>query len=185
MTFDFDPHLRVELTEHCRREILGHCVRKLTGKYLEGEAREKKAFGLLAGRVGPAVIILEKCLPLKLNARDREPFHSFMNTIMATHASPSETPLPARGWVADPDELARLRSDCQADGMVIAGTYHMHRVGWQQDPSRDTPTKLDAILGAKSRSLMLIVSMVDPSRPIMRAYYEGNPDLELPLETLP
>ncbi len=57
----------------------------------------------------------------------------------------------------------------------------MHRVSWKHDQERDTPTRLDTILGKGSRMFMFIVSMVNPDEPVVRAYFEGNHDLEVPI----
>jgi hypothetical protein len=57
----------------------------------------------------------------------------------------------------------------------------MHRVAWPDDPLRDTPTTLDTVLAADSRMLLFIVSMVTPEQPTIRAFYEGNPDREIPI----
>jgi len=48
-------------------------------------------------------------------------------------------------------------------------------------PGRDTPTTLDAVLARESEMLMFIVSMVKPERPIIRAFYEGIKEQELPV----
>ena len=57
----------------------------------------------------------------------------------------------------------------------------MHRVGWAHDVKRDTPTILDAVLARNSEMIMFIISTVDPEKPVMRAFYEGISDKEIPL----
>ncbi|EIP4193611.1 hypothetical protein LR989_005384, partial [Salmonella enterica] len=51
---------------------------------------------------------------------------------------------------------------------------------------RDTPTKVDEILGKDSKTLMFIISMVVPNKPIIRAFYEGdiNKEIEVIIETI-
>ena len=55
----------------------------------------------------------------------------------------------------------------------------MHRVGWEHDRKRDTPTKLDAVLAKDSGLVMFIISMVEPAYPIIRAFYEGVKEMEI------
>ena len=86
-----------------------------------------------------------------------------------------------RAWVADPAESRRILMEFARKGMELVGTYHMHRVGWESDPLRDTPTKLDTVLAEDSEVLLVIVSTVDPERPIVRAFYDGIPDQEVPI----
>ena len=107
-----------------------------------------------------------------------------MNRMMAEHAIPSETPLEKRGWVADQEELAKAVADFSKKGLSLIGSYHMHRVAWEHDQIRDTPTTLDTILGRGSRLIMLIISMVDPDKPLIRAFVEGNSEEEIPIEII-
>lgn len=169
------------LADEERRRIIDHCRRKLNEAYLETEAGEQKAYGLVAGRCEGGVATVIRCAPLLKNARANDRFKPLMDQAMQEFAVPSITPLDRRGWVADPDELSALVREFTASGLRLIGTYHMHRVAWEHDPIRDTPTELDTILGAKSRLIMFIVSMVDPARPIIRAFYEGRPDTEIPV----
>jgi hypothetical protein len=98
---------------------------------------------------------------------------------MAEHAIPSETPLEKRGWVAEPQEFLKIIRLLQKNNMILLGAYHMHRVAWPDDPLRDTPTDLDTVLAAGSRMLIFIISMVKADQPVMRAFYEGRPDMEI------
>jgi hypothetical protein len=84
-----------------------------------------------------------------------------------------------RGWVAEPQELLQIIRLMQKDNLVLLGAYHMHRVAWPDDPLRDTPTGLDSVLAAGSRMLIFIISMVKADQPVMRAFYEGRPDMEI------
>lgn len=172
----------IQLTSVCRATMLNHCFRKLGGKnYLDGEDQDRKAFGLLGGRVNERVIEISSCYPLLRNARQSDTHKVYMDEMMLIHATPSETPLTERGWVADSKELTGVLKSCRELDLVLAGTYHMHRVAWPNDRIRDTPTTLDEILGSGSRLLMFIISMVDPSAPLLRAFYEGSLDYELPI----
>lgn len=173
------PPLR--LAAACRAAMLEHCRRKLAGSYLPGEDRNRKAFGLLAGTRSPGGLVVSRCFPLLANARHHDCHRDYMNRMMDEHAIPSETPLAKRGWVADPEELAGVVKTCRQDNLLLLGSYHMHRVAWEHDRLRDTPTSLDTILGRDSRLIMLIVSMVDPDQPRIRAFDEGKIEREYPI----
>ena len=164
--------------------MINHCQRKLAGNYLENENRNLKAFGLLGGEKSAGMITIKAVYTLLRNARSSEPHRQFMDKVMDEHAIPSETPLHKRGWVADPEELALALHKFKAEGLSLVGSYHMHRVAWEQDSIRDTPTTLDTILGRDSRMLMFIISMVDPEKPIIRAFAEGSADREIPIDII-
>lgn len=181
MDLDSTQNVTIEFSQGCWEEIISHCRRKLNGKFIDGESAEKKAFGLIAGNKEDSRILVKHCFALKKNARYQAPYSEYMNKILAQHAIPSKTKLDKRGWVADPQELADVTRKCQEQGLIILGAYHMHRVAWQHDPTRDTPTELDGILAAGSRMIMFIISMVDPEKPLMRAFYEGDIGREIPI----
>ena len=182
-------HAKIEIKEGSRiifpkdhlHSLYDHCRRKLTENYLDQESRERKAFGLIAGCPEGQDLVVAQCLPLMNNARQLEPYREFMDGIMTQHAIPSETPLSKRGWVADPEELLEKTRNIQEADQLLLGTYHMHRVAWPEDPLRDRPTTLDTILGAESNMLMFIISMVKSDEPLIRAFYEGKPDKEIPI----
>lgn len=174
-----NSYTRLSLAEEFRLAIIDHCRRKLHGVFLEGEAREKKAYGLLGGISSESSARVTDCRPLLKNARHLEPFKSIMDRSMEAFAVPSVTPLDKRGWVAEPRELLDILKFFRQQGRKLVGTYHMHRVSWPHDPLRDKPTVLDTELGAGTGLVMLIISMVTPERPILRAFYEGNPEAEL------
>jgi len=168
-----DTHNIIYLPEACRSILLEHCRRKLNDIYLPDEPREKKAYGIIAGNKTAEGILVRKCFPLCRNVRSQKPYKDYIDKVMEKHAIPSETPLSGRGWVADPGELQDVIVECRRDNITLIGSYHMHRVPWEHDQDRDTPTQLDGILGAQSRMIMFIISMVKPDRPVMRAFYEG------------
>lgn len=177
----FDSGTRVILPLDSRRIIVDHCHQALAA-HREGRVEKSKAFGLLFGSVADQVITVADCFPLEHNVRSKPPFKEYIDRMMAEHAIPSVTPLEKRGWVADPAELfARIR-ECRSRGRDLIGTYHMHRVGWENDRTRDTPTKLDAVLASESGLLMFIISMVDPDRPIIRAFVEGMMEREIAIQ---
>jgi hypothetical protein len=173
--------IQLILPKRHRQTILDHCHRKLSGRFLAEEEQNRKAYGLLAGETGAELITVKACLPLLKNARSTEPHRGFMDRMMQEHAIESETPLAKRGWVADPAELTGAVSQFKTQGLSLIGSYHMHRVAWERDKDRDTPTTLDTILGKDSRLIMMIISMVDPNRPTIRAFYEGREDREIPI----
>lgn len=166
-----------------KQHLIDHCQRKLAEQFLDNEAAEKKAYGLVAGRCVDGELSVIRCAPLLKNARTNGRFKPLMDQAMHEFAVPSITPMDRRGWVADPEELLSLVKEFNREGLRLIGTYHMHRVAWQHDPLRDTPTRLDTILGAKSRLVMFIISMVDPTRPIIRAFYEGHPEMEITISS--
>ena len=172
---------KIELPESLWQEVKLHCQRKLRGEYLPGETKVKRAYGLLAGRLEDDVAIVEKLFFFKKNARMKEPLKSYMDDIMERFAVPSKTPLSKRGWITDPAELRECYHECDIKGLCALGTYHMHVVPWDHDPTRDTPTRLDTVLAEKSRLYCFIVSLVDADNPIIRAYYEGNKEKEVPI----
>ncbi len=179
MEFEPDSDIKIILPQKEYQAIIDHCRNNLPGTNSRKEFRAKKAFGLLAGEKAGNTITVKYCFPLDKNARFNESYKNFMDKIMAEHAIPSETPFAKRGWVADPEELHEKIVQCHNMDLTMIGTYHMHRVAWKHDSLRDTPTELDVILAKKSRMLMFIVSMVDPEKPIIRAFYEGILDFEV------
>jgi len=181
MDLDSTLDVTIELPQACWKEIISHCRRKLNGKFIGDESAEMKAFGLVSGNKQDSKIIVKRCFALKKNARYQKPYSEYMNKILAQHAIPSETDLDKRGWVADPQELMVVIRECQEQGLIILGAYHMHRVAWQHDATRDTPTELDRLLATESRMIMFVVSMVDPEKPLMRAFYEGILEQEIPI----
>ncbi len=172
---------RIILPASLRQRITDHCRRKLSGRFLAEEEQNRKAYGLLAGEADGELITVKACLPLLKNARSIEPHRGFMDRMMQEHAIESETPLAKRGWVADPVELTGAVSKFKAQSLSLIGSYHMHRVAWDHDKDRDTPTTLDTVLGKDSRLIMMIISMVDPNQPTIRAFYEGREDREIPI----
>ena len=159
--------------------LLGHCLRKLRAEYHEGETSERKAYGLVGGSLEQDVLTVRRIAPLKKNVRALAPYKSHMDDILGRFAIPSETPLDKRAWVADPGETRRILREFTRAGMDLVGTYHMHRVGWENDPLRDTPTELDTVLAEDSEAFLFVVSMVHPEKPIVRTFYEGIPDQEV------
>jgi hypothetical protein len=174
-----DPKSRIIFPVRHYQAVLEHCKRKLAENYLEGESPERKAFGLLGGRKSGANFMVERCFPLLKNARHLSPYDKHMDEIMAEYAIPSETPLARRGWIAEPEELLEKIKLMQQSNQSLLGAYHMHRVAWPDDPLRDTPTTLDTVLAADSGMFIFIISMVTVDQPILRAFYEGRPDMEV------
>lgn len=173
---------RIILPETVRQAILTHC--RLPVEQMGAETAGtpgSKAFGLLCGTTSEQCIAVADCLPLRKNARSRSPFKEHMDKVMEQYAIPSVTPLHRRGWVADPAELAEKMKECRQRRQTLLGTYHVHRVPWDHDPVRDTPTRLDTVLAQESRLVMFIVSMVNPERPVIRAFYEGVREAEIPI----
>ena len=160
------------------RSLIGHGLRKLNGEYRPDETHERKAYGLLGGRPREARIDVTHVFCLAKNARFEPAYRREMDELMTSLAVPSETPLERRGWLTDPDELLDAERRCEAANAVIFASYHMHRVSWPHDPLRDTCTAIDTAL-AEGRGLwVMILSLVDPQRPTLRAFFEGDNDRE-------
>nr|MBF0223629.1 hypothetical protein [Desulfobulbaceae bacterium] len=164
------------------QELLVHCRRKISGNHLACENQDFKAFGLIGGRVNDHTIDVVSIAPLYKNARGSKNHKRFMDHQMECHAIPSVTPFTERGWVADQQEVDDALKTMHSQNCSLIGTYHMHRVAWDHDPIRDTPTELDLMLGQGSRMLMFIISMVDPAKPIIKAFFEGVTSQEIPIE---
>ena len=128
----------------------------------------------MAGKKTSDRITIKACLPLLKNARSVAPVRGFMDEMMEKQAVASETPLAKRGWVAGPAELTSAVAEFKRQGLSLIGSYHMHRVAWDHDYARDTPTTLDTILGRDSRLIMFIISVVKAYQPIVRALFAGS-----------
>lgn len=154
--------------------VIHHGRRKLVGRWEAGEEQAPKAYGLIGGQQRGATVRIDHVIPLRNNLRDRLEFRAQMDSLMEELAVPSETPLDRRGWIADPREILAADRRCEATGSILLGAYHMHRVAWSHDLRRDTCTDLDAALAAGSGLWAFILSMVDPQRPSLRAFLEGD-----------
>ncbi len=154
--------------------VVEHARRKLAGRWQPDEEQAPKAYGLIGGRIEGATATVTHVVPLRNNLRDRPGFKDEVDRLMNEVAVPSETPFEQRGWVADPREVLDAERRCEEVGSVLFGSYHMHRVPWQDDPRRDTCTALDTALARDSGLWVFIVSMVDPDRPMLRAFFEGD-----------
>ena len=172
---------RIILPDSNWQEILAHGKRKLAGDYLPGESEGKRAYGIIAGSQNENLLEVARILPGKKNVRSEEPYKTYMDRIMAQHAVPSKTPLSQRGWVIDPLEVKECYDICDRENLIVLGTYHMHIVPWEGDPIRDTPTHLDTVLARNSGLFQFIISMVDTTNPIIRAFYEGQGEKEVPI----
>jgi len=163
--------------------VLAHARRKLRGDYEPGEEAAKKSYGLLGGRMHDHEIVATHAFALRRNLRWSAPLRPYVDEVMEAVAVPSETPFERRGWVADPNEVQAAEETCDAAGSILFGSYHMHRVAWASDPVRDTCTKLDRRLAEGSGLWCLILSMVDPERPVLRAFYEARNEREALVRT--
>ena len=164
----------IRLAPEHHATLLGHARRKLAGDHRRGETAERKAFGLLAGRIEDERAQTTLVLPLARNLRHEAPYREQIDALVHALAVPSQTPLERRGWLADPTELIAAQQACDRVGSVIFGSYHMHHVGWPSDPRRVTCTALDEALARDCGLWMLVLSMVDPQRPVLRAFFEGD-----------
>lgn len=164
----------VVLPEPLYVQLVHHARRKLAGEHVADEEPAPKAYGLVGGRVRDGHAEVTHVVPLRRNLRGEAHVKAMMDQVMDQLAIRSETPLDRRGWVSDPRELQAAEELFDGVGSVLLGGYHMHRVAWDHDPLRDTCTEVDAELGSGSGLWMFILSMVDPSAPILRAFFEGD-----------
>ena len=179
MTLDTIRSLHLSRPSH--HTLLEHGLRKHAGRYLDDEPEERKAYGLLGGHVEGDRLLIADVVPLRRNVRTDPVHREAMDTQMRAHAFPSETPFERRGWVADPREVLAADLRFRAARLSLVGTYHMHRVPWPHDPTRDACSEIDRILAAGSGLWVVILSLVDPSRPTLRAFYEGRNEHEVPV----
>lgn len=154
--------------------LVGHGGRKLAGQWQRGEEQAPKAYGLVGGRIGERRVVVTHVIPLRNNLRDRPDLKVDVDRLMDEVAIPSVTPNARRGWVADPLEVLAAERSCEAAGSSLFGAYHMHRVSWPSDPLRDSCTAIDRCLAQDSGLWALILSLVEPARPRLRAFFEGD-----------
>jgi hypothetical protein len=171
----------IEFTEPCWLAVVAHARRKLEGRWIGCECAERQAFGLLAGDLDGTVMRTTRVFPLQRNLRHHPELGAFVDETVVRLATPSRTPTGQRGWLADPREVLEIQTQCNVTGELLYGSYHMHKAPWKHDPLRDTPTRLDAALAQHSAMWMLVLSMVDPDRPLLRAFFEGRIDREVPI----
>ena len=164
--------------------LLRHCVRKLNQEYIDGEVKERKAYGLIGGKIVGDALHIGHIAPLYKNSRTAGDDKKHMDHMLDEYAQASETPLEQRGWVADADETITIVGECLEKGFELVGAYHMHRVAWENDPTREKPSTLDTELAKDSELFAFIISMINPSKPIIRAFYEGFPEQELGIEVV-
>ncbi|MGH3977535.1 MAG: hypothetical protein ACRDRZ_00805 [Pseudonocardiaceae bacterium] len=162
-------------------QLVQHARRKLAGEYLPDEEAAPKAYGLLGGRFQAQRMVVTLVFPLRRNLRHAAAYKSHVDQLMDEVAVPSETPTDKRGWVSDPTEVLAAERECEARDSVLFGSYHMHRVAWDHDPKRDCCTELDTRLAEDSGLWAFILSMVDPDRPVLRAFFEGHNEREAPV----
>jgi acyl carrier protein len=162
-----------------RRTIVEHARRKLARRYDADETPERQAFGLLGGRLLEAAsIAITDVFPLRRNLRGDPVRGAAVDAVVRDLARSSPTPLDRRGWLAESREVIAAQERCDVGGAVLFASYHVHKTPWEDDPVRDTPTALDAALGEGQGLWMLVLSMVKPDRPILRAFWEGRRECE-------
>jgi hypothetical protein len=160
-------------------DLVAHGRRKLARDFRDDETHEQHAFGLVGGRLEGEVVEATHVFALRRNMRHEPPYRDLVDGTVHRLAVPSVTPTKRRGWFADPREVLAAHTRCEADGSTLVGSYHMHKVPWDGDPLRDTPTALDTEMHGEQGTFMLILSLVEPERPRLRAFYDGRPEREV------
>jgi len=173
---------KIILFNNEKKLLIQHCLRKLNEFYEPSETREKKAYGLLGGKVENNFLYINYIKPLRVNFRSQYGYKQYMDDILNKYAEASETPLSKRGWVASPDELESTFTECDKKNIELVGNYHMHRVAWKHDLTRELPTKLDYVLAKDSGFITFIISAVDLKNLIIRAFFEGDSDKEIDIQ---
>lgn len=158
--------------------VVDHGRRKLSGRWHSGEEQAPKAYGLVGGSLRERQMTVTHVIPLRNNLRDRPDLKVDIDRLMEAVAVPSETPMDRRSWVADPREVMAAERSCEETGSLLFGAYHMHRVAWAHDQLRDTCTDLDRALARDSGLWALILSLVDPAQPRLRAFFDGDNSAE-------
>jgi hypothetical protein len=169
-----DPPVNIVFPARLYADVVEHGRRKLAGHWEPDEEQAPKAYGLVGARNEGETATVTDVVPLRNNLRAREDYKDEVDRLMNELAVPSETPFDRRGWVADPLEVLAAERRFDERGAVLLGAYHMHRVAWPDDPRRDTCTALDTALARGSGLWAFILSMVDPERPALRAFFEGD-----------
>ena len=177
-----DKATKIIFPSEWEKTLLDHCIRKYREEYNPEETHERKAYGLIGGSQEGTVIRVGGVFPLRKNRRFDEDYIKYMTEMMSEYAVKSKTPFEKRGWVATPEEVMKIYQEFDSMKIHQFGTYHMHLVPWEHDPIRDTCTEIDTALAEDSNSVMFIISLVDLKRPIIRAFYEGVNDIEIPIE---
>lgn len=177
------PIEAIELPVPVHQVIVEQGHRGLAGFGSEGN--ERKAFGLIGAVVTEGRALIMDAFPLTKNARYRDSSRHDFDALVCRYGVPSETAFERRGWLADPQEVTAVDRACEGGGSVLFGAYHMHRVPWAHDYSRQECSELDRQLAEGSWLWVFILSMVEPARPVLRAFYEGSNALEVPIHLLP
>lgn len=179
--FDLATTTSIQLPTALCTELVGHAARKLRGEYRKGETRQQQAFGLVAGLREGEILKATEIFVLRRNLRTDPVRGQEIDAVVRELATDSSTPIDRRGWIAAPEEILAAQERCDRVGLTLFASYHMHKVPWPHDPLRDRPTALDTALGEGQGLWMVILSMVDPARPILRAFWEGRPEVEAAL----
>ncbi len=116
-----------------------------------------------------------------MQPRDEPDVRPYVDQVMGEVAVPSETPLELRGWVADPREVMVAEEECEEGHSLILGGYHMHRVPWDHDPTRETCTEVDRRLAEGSGPVDVHTLHGRPRQPVLRAFFERDNDKEAPV----
>lgn len=119
----------------------------------------RKSFGIVAGRNG----IAEELYPLKTNLRPIDPV---INTLFESYGEFYHD--KDRGFWIDPEEQLSKVKEIERKGQRIIGIYHSHRC------LCSVPSQVDMDLHYDPNVLAIIVSLVDPNSPEVKAYIMGD-----------
>ena len=168
----------IHLSKTAHDQMLMHAQRKLRGEFYPHETHERKAFGILGGHTARDHVEVIDLITLFKNSRPDPHYRATLDPIIDRLSVPSETPSEKRGWIADSVELLAAQKRWESMGVALVGSYHTHRVPWASDPLRETCTALDRALSLQTGLWIFIVSMVNPVRPVIRAFFEADNNRE-------
>lgn len=134
------------------------------------KALPKKSFGIVAGRNSTA----EELYSLKTNLR---PIDLVINSLFESYGEFYHD--KDRGFWIDSEEQLKVMEEIERKGQHLVGIYHSHRC------LCSVPSQVDMDLHYDSNAVAIIISLVNPHSPEVRAYMMGNnsyKEIEIHLE---
>jgi proteasome lid subunit RPN8/RPN11 len=163
----------VRISDRNYRKIVYHCVRKLVGHYSDNETEEKKAYGVIGGKIKKDIAYIQQIIEFRNNYRNSPDISEQMNQLIKDVAIPTQTSTEERAWVASPEEIFPITEYFEEKGLDLIGTYHMHH------ELGDAATDLDRHLGKDTDMIMFIVHIGKDHRASMRAFYEAVNEIDI------
>ncbi|MFT8350632.1 hypothetical protein [Clostridium saccharoperbutylacetonicum] len=160
--------------------IITHCLRKLNKEFLINETKEQQAFGIIGGTQSGKNIFAQMSIELCKNFRQDKTVNDYMNKAINDLAITSEMPVNERAWVSEPTELKAALDLFEENNMDLIGAYHMHHDNsWKGASDLDIPSELDEFLAKDTEIFMFIVRVSKEGKYSIRAFFEGNNEVEI------